>query len=177
MLHTFTFILMLHRQCIIKSKHQLKQKSHHGSTNYSWGFVGWCGRVGQWPCEPGLQLSHTSHTCRLHFSPPHSPLMWPSQPRDKWAQTWKTLRLAKNNMLSTDLLSRNANTKCSLCCKYTHFDMDSRGDSFLYIYVNACLRESLRCRDILWLQVAVLTLGWKGKTTNYPGQGLTVERW
>lgn len=62
-------------------------------------------------------------------------------------------------MLSTDLLSRNANTKCSLCCNYTHFDMDSRGDSFLYIYVNVCFRESLRCRDILWLQVAVLTLG------------------
>lgn len=112
-------------------------------------------------CEPGLQLSHTSRTCRLHFSVPRSPLMWPCRPRDKWAQTWKTLRLAKNNMLSMDLLSCNANTKCSLCCNYIHFDMNSRGDHFLYSSVNACFGGSMRFRDILWLQEAVLTLGWK----------------
>lgn len=76
------------------------------------------------------------------------------------AQTWKTLRLAKNNKLSTDLLSRNANTKCSLCCNYIHFDRNSRRDSFLYSSVNARFVGSTICRDILWHQVAALTLGW-----------------
>lgn len=105
------------------------------------GYGGWCGReVRSSPVKPACSC-HTHHTRRLHFSPPRSPLMWPSQPRDKCAQTWKTLRLAKNNMLSTDSLSRNANTKCSLCSNYTHFDIDSRGDSVLYIYVNACFKE------------------------------------
>lgn len=123
------------------------------------GFVGCCNRGGRgWLCEPDSQLSHTSHTCRLHCSVPRSPLMWPCRPRDKWAQTWKTLRLAKNNKLSTDLLSRNANTKCSLCCNYIHFDRNSRRDSFLYSSVNARFVGSSMCRDILWHQVAVLTL-------------------
>lgn len=36
-------------------------------------------------------------------------------------------------MLSTDSLSRNANTKCSLCCKYTHFDMGGGGPFSLYL--------------------------------------------
>lgn len=100
--------------------------------------------------------THTSHAGRLHIWAPRSPLMWPRQPQDKWARTWQTLRLAKNNMLSTDQLSRNANTKCSLCCNYLHFDMSGRGDSFLYRPVNACLRGSRRCGQRF---VAVLAPG------------------
>lgn len=134
---------------------QLKPESHHGSTNNSGGFC-WLLQQSR-PrrlCEPDSQLSHTSHTCRLHFSVPRSPLMWPCRPGDKRAQTWKTLRLAKNNKLSTDLLSRNANTKCSLCCNYIHFDRNSMRDSFLYSSVNARFVGSMICSDILWHQVA-----------------------
>lgn len=104
-------------------------------------------------------ITHTHTQGRLCISVPRSPLMWPRQPRDKWAQTWKTLRLAKNNMLSTDQLSRNANTKCSLCCNYLHFDMSGGGDSFLYSPVNAAFTGSRGCRDALWLHVAVLAPG------------------
>lgn len=124
-----------------------KKKSQHLNNQLHLS-VGWCESGPQWPCEPALQLSHTS---RLPFSPLRSSLMWPSQPRDKWARTRKTLESAKNNMLSTDLLSHNANTKCSLCCNYTHYVMDSWGDSFLY--VNAYFSKVLRFGDILWLQV------------------------
>lgn len=121
-----------------------------------WQSIGHCGSVNQ-ACSCHTHHAHADFT--FLFLAPH----WcgHDRPRDKWAQTWKTLRLAKNNMLSMDLLSRNANTKCSLCCNYIHFDMNSRGDHFLYSSVNACFGGSMRFRDILWLQEAVLTLGWK----------------
>lgn len=105
------------------------------------------GRVNQTRSCQTHTHTHTSHAGRLHISAPRSPLMWPRQPRDKWARAWQTLRLAKNNMLSTDQLSRNANTKCSLFCNYLHFDMSGRGDSFLYSPVNGCLRGSRRCGE------------------------------
>lgn len=133
--------------CLLKTK-----KSYHRSPSNRWGFSACCDCPDfGWQSEPDSQLSdthtHTSHAGRLHISAPRSPLMWPRQPRDKWARAWQTLRLAKNNMLSTDQLSRNANTKCSLFCNYLHFDMSGRGDSFLYSPVNGCLRGSRRCGE------------------------------
>lgn len=100
--------------------------------------------------------THTSHAARLHISPPRLPTDVATSARDKWARTWQTLGLAKNNMLSTDQLSRNAHTKCALFCNYLHFDMSGRGDSFLYSAVNGCLRGSKRCWERF---VAVLALG------------------
>jgi len=104
--------------------------------NCSWGFVDWCDRVRRSGSVNQACSCHTHHThADFTFLLLCSPLMWPSQPRDKWVQTWKTLRLAKNNTLSTDWLFRNANAKCSLRGSCTHFDMDSRRE-FLYTYLN-----------------------------------------
>lgn len=91
--------------------------------------------------------THTHTQADFTFLLLAPPLMWPRQPRDKWARTWQTLRLAKNNMLSTDQLSRNANTKCSLFCNYLRFDMSGGGDSLLSSPVHGCLGGSRRCGE------------------------------
>lgn len=139
--------------CLPKTK-----KSYPGSPSNRWGLSARCDcpDVGWWR-EPDSQLSYT-HITRgptSHFSS-SLPTNVATSARDKWARTWQTLRLAKNNMLSTDQLSRNANTKCALFCNYLHFDMSGRGDSFLYSPVNGCLRGSRRCGERF---VAVLALG------------------
>lgn len=98
---------------------------------------------------PGATGCSTNQNCSCHIyrthadfsSLPAQPLMWSCQPGDKWAQTWKTLSLAKNNMLSTDLLSRNANTKCSICGNCTHFNMGSGDDGFSLYYPNVSFRR------------------------------------
>lgn len=134
------------------------KKPYPGSPSNHWEFPARCDCPDvDWWSEPDSQLSYT-HITRgptSHFFS-SLPTDVASSARDKWARTWQTLRLAKNNMLSTDQLSRNANTKCALFCNYLRFDMSGRGDSFLSSPVNGCWRGSRRCGERF---VAVLALG------------------
>lgn len=138
--------------CLLKTK-----KSYPGSPSNRWGFSARCDcpDVGWWS-EADSQLSYTHITCgptsHFFFSLPTDVA---TSARDKWARTWQTLRLAKNNMLSTDQLSRNANTKCALLCNYLHFDMSGREDSFLSSPVNGYFRGSRRCGECFAAELAL----------------------
>lgn len=72
LLAAYICILFCCAKYIDKAKeqtYQLKQKSHHESTNYSWGFVGWCdrghsGSVNQ-ACSCHIHHTHANFTFLL----------------------------------------------------------------------------------------------------------------